>query len=228
MTEEAVPKRRVGRPTTKEGSPIPDTVMLQVAVERFGTLGYEGMSIRKLNTELGVSHNLVHQRYGSKEGLFYAAVDYAFERISVHTVGLSAPRAGESDLDYVRRFIIGAVEANQAYPYVLRLLTTEATIDSPRLRYIFERHLRPGWGAFEALLRLQKRGTIRPVPMRVIYFMLLHGASAIGSSQPLVALIDHEDPLWSISNQSDPEVIATILLGGILVNPESLKQISNW
>jgi AcrR family transcriptional regulator len=38
--------------------------------------------VAALNRRLGVSHNLIHQRFGSKEGLWYAAVDFAFGQVA--------------------------------------------------------------------------------------------------------------------------------------------------
>ena len=52
--------------------------MLEAALVSFAELGYEGTSVRDLCRQLGVSHNLIHQRFGSKDDLWYAAVDHGF------------------------------------------------------------------------------------------------------------------------------------------------------
>src|SRR5260370_8862033 len=72
-------RKRTGRPKTQDA---PGTVeqILDAAFRAFATYGYDGVAVRTLNRELGVSHNLIHQRFGSKLGLWYATVDRAFGR----------------------------------------------------------------------------------------------------------------------------------------------------
>ena len=69
--------RRPGRPRA-EDAPLSVDDMLKAALGVFATHGYDGVSVSALSRDLGVSHNLLHQRFGSKEGLWYAAVDWGF------------------------------------------------------------------------------------------------------------------------------------------------------
>src|ERR1700730_15353318 len=71
--------KRKGRPKAKD-APVTLEQILDAAFRAFATHGYDGEAVRPLNRELGVSHNLIHQRFGSKLGLWYAAVDRAFGR----------------------------------------------------------------------------------------------------------------------------------------------------
>ena len=74
------PTKRPGRPRTGE-SPAEADQILAAALHAFATYGYEGTSIRTLNRELGVSHNLINQRFGTKAALWRAAVDRGFEPV---------------------------------------------------------------------------------------------------------------------------------------------------
>src|SRR3954452_18659968 len=69
--------KRAGRPKA-EDAPVTLEQILDAAFRAFATYGYDGVAVRTLNRELGVSHNLIHQRFGSKQALWYAAVDRAF------------------------------------------------------------------------------------------------------------------------------------------------------
>src|SRR6267154_4080203 len=69
--------RRTGRPRAQD-APVTLEQILDAAFRAFATYGYDGVTVRTLNRELGVSHNLIHQRFGSKKQLWYAAVDRAF------------------------------------------------------------------------------------------------------------------------------------------------------
>src|SRR4030088_3227621 len=68
--------KRTGRPKAQD-APVTVEQILDAAFRAFATYGYDGVAVRMLNRELGVSHNLIHQRFGSKLGLWYAAEDRA-------------------------------------------------------------------------------------------------------------------------------------------------------
>src|SRR3979411_1145279 len=69
--------KRTGRPKAQD-APVTVEQILDAAFRAFATYGYDGVAVRTLNRDRGVSHNLIHQRFGSKQGLWYAAVDRAF------------------------------------------------------------------------------------------------------------------------------------------------------
>jgi AcrR family transcriptional regulator len=56
---------------------ISTAAILEAAIEAFAERGYEGTSVRDVARSLGGSHNLIPNRIGSKEDLWYAAVDHA-------------------------------------------------------------------------------------------------------------------------------------------------------
>ena len=69
-------RRAPGRPRAEDS--VDEAAFLQAALEAFSRRGYGGVSARELSKELGVSHSWVHQRFGSKDGLWRAAVDHGF------------------------------------------------------------------------------------------------------------------------------------------------------
>ena len=56
--------------------------ILEAALEAFALRGYDGVSVRELNRQIGVSHNLVHHYFGSKDALWRAAIDYGLTRVN--------------------------------------------------------------------------------------------------------------------------------------------------
>src|SRR5882724_12832320 len=72
-------RKRTGRPRAQD-APVTLEQILDDAFRAFATYGYDCVVVRTLNRELGVSHNLIHQRFGSKQALWYAAVDRAFSQ----------------------------------------------------------------------------------------------------------------------------------------------------
>jgi AcrR family transcriptional regulator len=62
-----------GRPRIRQ-----DEEILGAALRAFAAHGFESMSLRSLNTELGLSHGTINQRFRSKKRLYYAAIDHGF------------------------------------------------------------------------------------------------------------------------------------------------------
>src|SRR5882757_8981177 len=60
---------------------IEEDALLDRLLDAFADLGFEGTSIRELCRHLGVSHNLIHTRYQSKDNAWYRAVDHGFEEL---------------------------------------------------------------------------------------------------------------------------------------------------
>lgn len=65
---------RRGRPQGDRGTR--DNI-LRVALSRFSASGYSAVSVREVARQAGVDHALVHYYFGSKEGLFRAAMGLA-------------------------------------------------------------------------------------------------------------------------------------------------------
>ena len=57
------------------------TTSCEPRLHAFAEHGYDGMSLRTLNAEMGLSRGTINQRFGSKEQLWYAAVDHEFRQL---------------------------------------------------------------------------------------------------------------------------------------------------
>lgn len=80
--------RRAGDSGTREA-------ILQAAREQFAERGYEGGTIRAIAAAAGVDPALVHHYYGTKEGLFAAAMQLPFVPSEVITAALADRPAGQ-------------------------------------------------------------------------------------------------------------------------------------
>src|ERR1700682_532121 len=131
--------KRTGRPKAQD-APATLEQILDAAFRRFATYGYDGVSVRTLNRELGVSHNLIHQRFGSKQGLWYAAVDRAFSEQITRLATAFDPRLADP-LDQLNHAIRRFVHYSAEPPELLGLVNIEARVDSERLDYISDTRL---------------------------------------------------------------------------------------
>jgi TetR/AcrR family transcriptional regulator len=192
--------KRAGRPKAQD-APVTLGQILDAAFRAFATYGYEGVAVRTLNRELGVSHNLIHQRFGSKQGLWYAAVDRAFSQQVTELATAFDPTLSDplDQLNFaIRRFVSYSAER----PELLGLMNIEARVESERLDYIYDNYIAPALAPLGHLLdHLRDQGRIRPISLRALFFLIAHGAAAPFTLAPLARRFDNTDPL-------DPDQVA--------------------
>lgn len=154
-----------------------DAELLDAALDAFAAGGYEGTSVRELTRALGVSHNYVHQRFGSKERLWFAAVDHGFSRLAADLLSIRVDE-GADDLDRLRATVVRYVESMSLRPALLQIISIEATTAGPRLDYLYDRYIDPVrvFGG-ELLERLHAAGRVRTDSVALVYFMMTHGAA---------------------------------------------------
>lgn len=72
------PLRKRGRPS-RDDSAMSREAILQKAFEAFARQGFEGVSLRQLAKECGVSDSLLSHHFGSKQQLWFEAADSVFQ-----------------------------------------------------------------------------------------------------------------------------------------------------
>jgi TetR/AcrR family transcriptional regulator len=211
QTKEA---KRAGRPRAQD-APVTVEEILDAAFRAFATYGYDGVAVRTLNRELGVSHNLIHQRFGSKKDLWYAAVDRAFSRQITELATAFDPTLADplEQLNHtIRRFVSYSAER----PELLGLMNIEARVDSERLDYIYDNYVAPALAPLGRLLdHLHKEGRIRPISLRALFFLIAHGAAAPFTLAPLARHFDDTDPLDPKQVHEQAALTADVITSGL-------------
>src|SRR5260370_15498099 len=108
-----------------EDSPASADDIFGAALRAFATHGYDGVSVRTLNRELDVSHNLINGRFGSKEALWYATVDWAFEPLALRVATAFDPLL-TTPLDQLRAVIRAFLLYSADRPELLDLMNIDA------------------------------------------------------------------------------------------------------
>jgi AcrR family transcriptional regulator len=203
MSEESAPapKRGRGRPAAADGSTLSTERLLDAALDAFAERGYDGTSVRELARDLGVSHNLIPQRLGSKEQLWFAAVDHGFATLAAALAQtlIDAEDDHADELAQLRALVIRFIEVNAARPALLRIITQEATTPGPRLDHLFNRYIDPvrEFGS-DLLARLAATGQVRSDSVSLLYFLMTHGAGGPlalpGLAQRFGDGVDPDDP----------------------------------
>lgn len=151
---------------------IEEVELLDRLLDAFADLGYEGTSLRELCRHLGMSHNLIHRRYQSKDAAWHAAVDHGFADLqeALHVPLEDVP----SDLfEALRLVMVKYSEATLRRPALARIIQHEAAIAGPRFHYMFTNYIGPTRQATAAILEaLQAAGVVRDGAVEAVYFFL--------------------------------------------------------
>jgi TetR/AcrR family transcriptional regulator len=210
-------RRGRGRPVAGDADAVPTERLLEAALDAFAERGYEGTSVRELARGLGVSHNLIPQRVGSKHQLWLAAVDLGFGRLALDLATVVQEHGGASEVKTLRALVVAFIEANASRPALLRIISREAVTPGPRFDHIFDSYIRPvaDVGA-ELLGRLQAAGQVRTGSVALVYFFMTHGAGGALALPALAARFGSPvDPADPVAVRRHAEEAAALLFDGL-------------
>ncbi|BBX43465.1 hypothetical protein X011_16790 [Mycobacterium tuberculosis variant microti OV254] len=211
MTTSAVNSiEKRGRPRLRS-----DDEILRAALVAFAEHGYDRMSLRNLNAELGLSRGTINQRFGSKEQLWYSAVDNGFEALlkDINTE-LQCSQTAPDDLAQLRAFIRAFLIASVRRPELVRLMNHEGLHASSRLDHIVDSFVMPAMATpMQALRRLEATGHAKSVPARMLLFLVAHGAAAPFTLRPLSDRFDGVD--GTLDPISHVEAVTDVVVRGI-------------
>jgi AcrR family transcriptional regulator len=189
-----------------------------VALRAFATLGYDGVVLRTLNRELGGSHNLLNGRFGSKEALWYATVDWAFQPMVMRLATAFDPTLTDP-LDQLRITMRTFLLHSAQRPELLGLMNIEGRQDTERLAYLYNTYIGPALEPVERLLEyLSGCGRTRPVSLRTFHFLLAHGAAAPFTLVPLARHFDDTDPLDPAEIEAHADLAADLLIRALEIH----------
>jgi AcrR family transcriptional regulator len=189
--------------------------LLQGALEAFAEKGYDGTSVRELSRQLGVSHALLTARFSSKEGLWFAAMGHALTATEKSWRRL-ADDPERDDLEALREAIVAQLIFSAAHPEVLRILSQEGAIDSPRIRYVVDHFVNPLRPLVERRLnRLVAAGRIRQVPYETLHFLIVQGGAAPYASPVATRLLGGSDQPTDEQVRSHAEIVTDLILRGL-------------
>jgi TetR/AcrR family transcriptional regulator len=209
------PTRRVGRPASPTDIPAESEILAR-GLTAFAELGYDGASVRELARRLGVSHNFINDRYGSKAQFWHAVIDRSMTAL-VARLGTALAVSGEDDLARLRDLVHAFHQANVAEPDLPRIMQYEAIRGGERLEYVFQHYLVPVRDTVAPIVqRLVDDGRVRPFPIDVMVYAVV-AINSVNAEVPLVSLLGD-------SFAADPgafaRMLSDILLDGLVIHPE--------
>ena len=202
--------------TSTRGRPrsVDDAQILDLALASFATLGYHATSIRALNEQLGLSHQAIGQRFGSKHALFVATFDHGMRSFAT-ALDEELARAPEpiDDVSTLRALIIAFIRATRRNPELGRVINHEGLEESERLDHIIDALAIATEPFAELIIAMIAGGTIRPTTMREIFFLVQAGGAPFNLA-PLSRAFDGTD--GPLEPEDHIENVTGIILRGLL------------
>lgn len=159
---------------TRRGRPplVADEAILECALAAFASSGFEAMSVRALNAELGLSHETISKRFGPKIELFRAAVRFGIGRFVEDLDRANDAPDSEDDLEQLRGILRAFMVTTELHPTLGELLHHKGLDDAERAILLDDTGLGERLqGVADLLDRLHRAGRIRPMRLRDVWFL---------------------------------------------------------
>jgi AcrR family transcriptional regulator len=213
-----LPDKRAAAPKGASGAARSD--ILAAALKAFARDTFEGASLQEIAKVANIGQPLVHYHFGSKEGLWRAAVEYAlgdlkkfYEVVAVTTVDLEP-------IDILRVLCRAFLQFSSRSPEHALIVINEMRSSGKRFEWLLDTYIKPVHKHLDAIIELAiARGQMKPVPpvhvTNTIFVALVH----FFTIAPLVKAVYGIDT-------SDPAVIAAhanftmqLIFDGIKLSP---------
>lgn len=143
MPSTPAPLRRPGRPRRDGSSAMPREAILQRAFTAFARQGYEGVSLRQLAAECGISDSLLSHHFGSKQQLWFEATDSVFAPLYRDLVNTLDSIEAENVAWKLRRNLKASLTLLAAQPDAVAFLFREGEGDNERAEHLRRDYVDP-------------------------------------------------------------------------------------
>lgn len=216
MTAESSQRRR-GRTSKVSRERILDASLVE-----FAKHGYEGATTASVARRIGVTQPLIHYHFGSKESLWRAAVEMAFQQVTELIDGMDAAVPGEDPRHRIREIVRRVVQFSSEHPEFSRLVIAESAIPGPRLTWMTEKHLRPLIRRIDDVFRVGRdAGILKPLSLEPLIFVFLGALPHFFDGAPLIGQLWGFDPSAPEHVQNFADTLVEVLTSGILASAPS-------
>lgn len=153
--------------------------IIEAALEHFSTYGFEGSSTRAIARSAGVSQSLVLYHFRTKEDLWIAAVNDAHTKYGQEIRAQIAKAEGKDAAEQLRIFIDSFVRMSPGTLQVRRMITSEGSQNTERLKWVIDHFIRDHFVMVRDLIRkAQMDGKVREGdPARLYYLIVAAGST---------------------------------------------------
>jgi TetR/AcrR family transcriptional regulator len=208
--------RRRGRPRADAVHAVPEARVLDLAFQNFARRGYEGTTLRALAKQLGVSHNLLNVRFGTKASLWRRAMDAKVAHAAPPVyAAFDAP--GLNDETRLRQFIQRFCRWALENPELVGITNVECRHASWRLDYIVDGYLLPFKQRLDALM--EGVAGVRPVRLLstpALMSVLVQGVGFYFASGPMLERLGAAHEIAAPHLEAQLSIFAEFILAGLL------------
>lgn len=206
--------RGVGRPAQPTDIPTESKILAR-GLTAFAELGYERASVRELARRLGVSHNFINDRYGSKDRFWRAVIDRSLTAQVARLIEV-LDVSGEDELARLRGLVHAFHQANVTEPDLARILRYESIQGGQRLEYVFQHYLVPVRDAVAPLVQtLVDQGRVRPFPIDLMVYAVV-AMTSVHAEEQLVSLLGDS---FALDPRGFATMLSDVLLDGLVIDP---------
>jgi AcrR family transcriptional regulator len=189
--------------------------ILEAAGRAFAARGFDGASLRVIAAEAGVGQPLLVYHFGSKEGVWRAAVDRLFGRVVRATEDALADVDPEQDDARLRAVLRSFMEVVAQDPAWLQILLREAAEPGPRLDWLVDRHSRATYRAGVGFLEeARARGWLPDLPIDHLLYVLVGALTLVVAIAPEVRRVSGHDVRSRAFLDRHVDVVFHLLTGG--------------
>lgn len=212
--------RRPGRPGAGTPAVPEEESILLRGLEAFAELGYDRASARELARRLGVSHNFINDRYGSKAAFWRAVVDSA---LGAQMARMPQVDPALDDAENLRRIITAFYLSAAEEPLMARLFVDEFNRDTERLDYLYVHYMAPTLQTLmSSIERLVVAGRMTPMPLDVLFFAIFSPVSGM-VALPLVKRLGRPEPASPEQLTATAESLAALVVNGLLATGSTAR-----
>jgi TetR/AcrR family transcriptional regulator len=188
--------------------------ILAAALEVFAERGFDGARTREIAERAGANLGLIKYYFEGKEQLWKAAVGRAFAELQADFVQGSLPDADAAPLVWLERAVRQFVHFVARHPEFMRLMNDEAKRDSPRMRWLADRFVRPMTEVVRLHLeRSQAEGLVPPISPVSLRYIVLGAAGLIFSQAPECRYLTGVDPTDPAFADAHADALIQLLTG---------------
>ena len=156
--------------------------ILEAALSEFAQKGFEGASTRIIGKRAGVQHPLVRYHYRTKEILWRATAEHAFEQIRKAWDERIPETSDMNPVERVREEFNAFFRFTMAHPDFHQFMLWESRPGSPRLSWLAKNMLGPTMSRILPQIRdAQLAGDLPPSDPGLLYYMLIGMTTVLSS-----------------------------------------------
>ena len=197
-----------------EETPLPTkSRIIAAAIQAFSSDGYEGASTRQIAALANENQGLITYHFGNKENLWRAAVDELFGGFRAQLEARAEVLADADPATRLRLLIYFLVRYSAQHPEQMRLMVQEGKADSPRTKWLVDRHIEPMYAFFTRMVcDAQAVHALPEAPVVHLFYTLIGATSLIFTHAPECRRLTGKNPMDDAMIDAHAETVANLIL----------------